>query len=94
MWTLTSAFQLSQLDHFQPAPLLLKTDTNSEAMAFFTRSLQDLPKITVNDVGRIIQEACRTLVTKKEKDFKLYVSSYTNYYEGKIWTCKLSMFLY
>lgn len=56
--------------------------------------LQDLPEITVNDVGRIIQEACRTSVTKKEKGFKLYVSSYIHNYEGKIWTYKVSMFLY
>ena len=61
-------------------------------MVFFTRSLQDLPKITVNDVGYIIQEACRTSVTKKEKGFKLYVSSYIHNCEGVIWTCKVCMF--
>lgn len=58
-------------------------------MAFFTRSLQDVPKVTVNDVSRIIQKLCHTSTTKKEKGFKLYVSSYIHNFEGKIWTCSV-----
>ncbi|KAI4873001.1 hypothetical protein NFI96_016674, partial [Prochilodus magdalenae] len=52
------------------------------AMAFFTRSLQDLPRITVNDVTRIIQTPCQTSATIKEKGFKLYISSYVQNYEA------------
>jgi len=48
------------------------------AMAFFTRSLQDL------DLRSSIQGLCNTSATKKEKVFKLYVSSYVHNYEGKI----------
>ena len=50
------------------------------AMAFFTRLLQDLPAIMVNDVIQIIQTT-----SKKDKGFNLHVSSYINNYEGK-WT--------
>ncbi|XP_051965505.1 uncharacterized protein LOC127631432 [Xyrauchen texanus] len=50
-------------------------------MSFFTRSLQDLPSITANDVHRIIQTTSKTPTSKKDKGFKLYVSSYINNYE-------------
>ncbi|XP_037545850.1 uncharacterized protein LOC119422545 [Nematolebias whitei] len=50
-------------------------------MAFFTRSLQDLPTISVNDVYRIIQTFSKAPTSKKDKGFKLYVSNYINKYE-------------
>ncbi|XP_076836752.1 uncharacterized protein LOC143482301 [Brachyhypopomus gauderio] len=53
-------------------------------MAFYTRSLQDLPRITINDVTRIIHTSCRTSSTMKEKAFKLYISSYVHNYEAAL----------
>uniref|UniRef100_A0A1A8B863 Si:ch211-229b6.1 n=1 Tax=Nothobranchius furzeri TaxID=105023 RepID=A0A1A8B863_NOTFU len=50
-------------------------------MALFTRSLHDLPRITVNDVHRIIQVTTKTPASKKDKGFKLYVSSYLHNYD-------------
>ena len=54
------------------------------AMVFFTRSLQVLPAVTVDDVIRIIQTTSKTPTSKKDKGFKLFVSSYINNYEGKL----------
>ncbi len=52
------------------------------SMAFYTRCLQELPRITVNDVNRIVRLASVTPSSKKEKGFKLYVSSYIDNFEG------------
>ncbi len=52
------------------------------SIAFYTRSLQELPWITVNDVNRIVRLASVTPSSKKEKGFKLYVSSYIDNFEG------------
>ncbi len=51
-------------------------------MAFYTRCLQELPRITVNDVNRIVRLALATPSSKNEKGFKLYVSSYIDNFEG------------
>lgn len=40
--------------------------------------------MTANDVHRIIQATSKTPTSKKDKGFKLYVSSYINNYEGKL----------
>ncbi len=56
--------------------------TVSMSMAFYTRCLQELPRITVNDVSRIVRLASVTPSSKKEKGFKLYVSSYIDNFEG------------
>ncbi|XP_076857207.1 uncharacterized protein LOC143510856 [Brachyhypopomus gauderio] len=50
-------------------------------MAFYKRCLQDLPKITINDVQRIIQASTAAPRSKREKGFKMYVSSYIDNYE-------------
>lgn len=62
---------------------------NGHSMAFFTQSLQDLPQMTVN--SRILQSSYHTSTSKKEKDFKLYVSSYIHNYEHKIQSCNVSL---
>ena len=72
----------------QPALLLLVClrSTISEAdnmAAFFTRSLQELPKMNFNDVSRIIAHNSLTSAAMKNKGFKLYVTNYINNYEGK-----------
>ncbi|XP_077102505.1 uncharacterized protein LOC143753718 [Siphateles boraxobius] len=63
-------------------------------MSFFTRSLQDLPSITANDVHRIIQTTSKTPTSKKDKGFKLYVSSYINNYEGTALCSHVAALLY
>ena len=50
--------------------------------AFFTRSLLDLPTISLTDVSRIIQANSAT--ARKDKGFKLYVSNYVHNYEGEV----------
>ncbi|KAI4896553.1 hypothetical protein NFI96_006808 [Prochilodus magdalenae] len=45
-------------------------------MAFYTRCLQDLPKVTINDVQHIVQASSTAPRSKREKGFKMYVSSY------------------
>ncbi|KAI4872387.1 hypothetical protein NFI96_008463 [Prochilodus magdalenae] len=51
-------------------------------MAFYTRCLQDLPKVTISDVQHIIQASSTAPRSKREKGFKMYVSSYIDNYEG------------
>lgn len=54
------------------------------AMAlFYTRCLQDLPKVTITDVLRLIRTLSSAPRCKKEKGFKFYVSNYIDNYEGK-----------
>ncbi len=45
-------------------------------IASITRSLQDLQRIPVNDVTRIIKTLYHSSKAKKEKGFKLHISSY------------------
>ena len=52
--------------------------------AFFTRSLLDLPTISLTDVSRIIQANSATATARKDKGFKLYVSNYVHNYEGEV----------
>ncbi|MED6250352.1 hypothetical protein ATANTOWER_030483 [Ataeniobius toweri] len=55
-----------------------------KAMAlYYTRCLQDLPKVSVNDVLRLIRALSSAPRCKKEKGFKFYVSNYIDNYEGK-----------
>lgn len=49
----------------------------------FTRCLLELPKVTVNDVRRMVRSASKTPTSKLEKGFKFYVSSYLCDFEGK-----------
>ncbi|CAB1354054.1 unnamed protein product, partial [Coregonus sp. 'balchen'] len=50
---------------------------------FYTRCLQELPKITVTDVHRLAKTSSKAPTSKLEEGFKLYVSSYLFNYEGK-----------
>ena len=50
---------------------------------FFTRSLQDLPKLTVDDVHRIVDKNTSAPTSKREKGFKFYISSYISDFEGE-----------
>ncbi|KAI4871214.1 hypothetical protein NFI96_003480 [Prochilodus magdalenae] len=51
-------------------------------MAFYTQCLQDLPKVTINDVQHIIQASSTAPRSKREKGFKMYISSYIDNYEA------------
>ncbi|CAJ0600743.1 unnamed protein product [Cylicocyclus nassatus] len=51
---------------------------------FYTRCLQDLPKITITDVHRIVQAASSTPRSKREKGYKMYISSYIDNYEDRV----------
>lgn len=53
---------------------------------FYTRSLQDLPKITISDVNRLMKAWSSTPRSKREKGYKMYLSSYIDNYEGKLET--------
>ncbi len=50
---------------------------------FYTRCLQDLPRLTINDVDRLVKKSCPTPSSKREKGFKMYIASYIDNYEGK-----------
>jgi hypothetical protein len=52
-------------------------------MANYTRCLQELPKVNVNDVNTIVRKFAVTPRSKKEKGFKLYISSYIDNFEGE-----------
>ena len=71
----------------QPALLLpvclRSTISEADNMAFFTRSLQELPKMNFNNVSRIIAHNSLISAAMKNKGFKLYVTNYINNYEGK-----------
>ncbi|CAM4321719.1 unnamed protein product [Leuciscus chuanchicus] len=69
---------ISQLSHFR------STVQNQAAvkMSFYTRCLQDLPQVNINDVHRLIQENSKASSSKREKGFKLYISSYIHDCEG------------
>ncbi|KAI4873696.1 hypothetical protein NFI96_007229, partial [Prochilodus magdalenae] len=54
-------------------------------MTFYTRCLQDLPRMTVNDVHRIVKTHAVASSSKKEKGFKMYISSYIDNYEDAPW---------
>ncbi|KAJ8016002.1 hypothetical protein DPEC_G00002600 [Dallia pectoralis] len=51
---------------------------------FYSRCLQDLPKITISDVHRLVQAASSAPRSKREKGFKMYISSYIDNYEVDI----------
>ncbi|KAL6470614.1 hypothetical protein MHYP_G00217330 [Metynnis hypsauchen] len=54
-------------------------------MAFFyTRCLQDLPCLTINDVDRLVKMSCTTPSSKREKGFKMYIASYIDDYEVSV----------
>ncbi|KAI4883698.1 hypothetical protein NFI96_031572 [Prochilodus magdalenae] len=53
----------------------------SRRMAFYTRRLQDLPKVTTSDVQHSIQASPTARGSKREKGFQMYVSSYIDNYE-------------
>lgn len=50
---------------------------------FYTRCLQDLPRLSINDVDRLVKKSCTTPSSKREKGFKMYIASYIDNYEGK-----------
>ena len=49
----------------------------------FSRCLTDFPTIGVSDVHRIESALSQTLRSKRDKGFKMYISSYIHNYEGK-----------
>ena len=52
-------------------------------MSNYTRCLQELPAVNVNDVNNIVRQLSVTHKSKKEKGFKLYISSYIDNFEGE-----------
>ena len=50
---------------------------------FYSRCLQDLPSISISDVHRLVQTGSSAPRSKREKGFKMYLSSYIDNYEGK-----------
>lgn len=50
----------------------------------FTRCLLELPKISVNDLRRIVRVVTSTPQSLMEKGFKFYVCSYITGFEGKL----------
>ena len=52
-------------------------------MANYTRCLQELPAVNVNDVNNIVRQLSVTHKSKKEKGFKLYISSYIDNFDGE-----------
>ncbi|XP_051992941.1 uncharacterized protein LOC127651237 [Xyrauchen texanus] len=51
-------------------------------MSVFTRCLQNLPKIRISDVHRIVDAWSPAPTSKRDKGFKLYISSYLHNYKG------------
>ena len=60
-------------------------------MANYTRCLQELPAVNENDVNNIVRQLAVTPKSKKEKGFKLYISSYIDNFEGEysLISCKI-----
>ena len=52
-------------------------------MENYTRCLQELPAVNVNDVNNIVRQLTVTNMSKKEKFFKLKISSYIDNFEGE-----------
>ena len=52
-------------------------------MANYTLCLQELPAVNVNDVNNIVRQLTVTNMSKKEKFFKLKISSYIDNFEGE-----------
>ncbi|XP_016114427.1 uncharacterized protein [Sinocyclocheilus grahami] len=50
-------------------------------MSVFTRCLQDLPKISISDIHRIVDAWSPAPTSKRNKGFKFYISSYIHNYE-------------
>lgn len=50
---------------------------------FYSRCLQDLPKVNISDVHRIVHAGSSAPRSTREKGFKFYISSYIDNYEGK-----------
>ncbi|XDV37930.1 hypothetical protein PO909_007468 [Leuciscus waleckii] len=48
---------------------------------FYTRCLQELPKLTITDVHRLCKSSSKSPTSKLEKGFKMYASSYIHGYE-------------
>ncbi|KAK0131248.1 hypothetical protein N1851_034070 [Merluccius polli] len=49
--------------------------------SFYTRCLQDLPKMSISDVHRLVRMGSSTPKSKREKGYKMYLSSYIDNYE-------------
>ncbi|CAL8293135.1 unnamed protein product [Arctogadus glacialis] len=60
--------------------------TSGTMAMFFTRCLQDLPKLTISDVHRLVQKGCVAPRSKREKGYKMYLLSYIDNFEGKFQT--------
>ena len=57
--------------------------TAAVSAVFYTRCLDELPKIKVTDVHRITKASSKSPTSLLNRGFSLYVSSYIFNYEGK-----------
>lgn len=64
-------------------PVLIPVYTRTDMALFYSRCLQDLPRLTVNDIDRFVKTSCAAPKSKREKGFKMYIGSYIDNYEGK-----------
>ena len=64
-------------------PVQLPVYTRTDMALFYSRCLQDLPRLTVNDIDRLVTTSCAAPNSKREKGFKMYIGSYIDNYEGK-----------
>jgi hypothetical protein len=76
---LTSAFCETGVTTSGSGPLYRAT---LDMALFYSRCLQELPKMSISDVHRICRLTSKTPATKMDKGFKLYASSYIFDYEG------------
>ena len=54
------------------------------AAPFYTRCLEELPKMKMSDVHRIVKASSKASNSLLDKGFRLYVSSYIFNYEGEL----------
>ncbi len=81
--TTTSAFRVSYSATSGAVPeAVFPYHFNERSQHGILHSLLARTRITVNDVNRIVRLASVTPSSKKEKGFKLYVSSYIDNFEG------------
>ena len=64
------------------APSSVCIYTSGNMAMFYTTCLQDLPKLTISDVHRLVRKVL-TPRSKREKGHKMYLSSFIDNYEGK-----------
>ena len=68
---------------FTSSPSSVRVCTSGKMAMFYTRCLQDLPKLSISDVHRLVRKGCSVPRSKWEKGYKMYLSSFIDNYEGK-----------